>query len=319
MQVREVTAVGPEVVRSWHRVLGASLAADLPDEPRPSEEQLAAQLTGPSLGSRRLLWAAGSGDDTVGVAALRLFTDPGRDHLGELTLHVAPAARRRGVGTELLAAALDAARREARRAVVAEVVDGTAGPAFAQARGLRPVLAVSYLLLQLAEASAVGVVDGYRPVHWTGVVPDELADAFAVAKASMEDMPTGGLDYGEVRWDAERVRAMARVVADRGDLLLTTAAVSDDGLVAGFTEVVLPGGRGPRAQQYDTVVVPAHRGHGLGLWLKSAMVERLRAERPDVTEVATDNADDNVHMLAVNERLGFRRCRRSIHVQAELT
>jgi hypothetical protein len=31
--------------------------------------------------------------------------------------------------------------------------------------------------------------------------------------------------------------------------------------------------------------VPAHRSHGLGLWIKSAMLVALRAERPDVTGI----------------------------------
>ncbi|MFD9367089.1 GNAT family N-acetyltransferase [Streptomyces sp. NPDC060020] len=159
---------------------------------------------------------------------------------------------------------------------------------------------------------------GYRPTHWTGTVPDELADAFAAAKNAMNDMPVGDLDYGSIAWDADRVRAMAKVVADRGDTLLTLAAVHDDGTIAGYTEILLPQGSGPRAQQYDTAVVPAHRGHGLGLWVKSAMVRRLRAEHPDVVEIETDNADDNVHMLAVNHRLGYRSYRRTHEFQLDV-
>ncbi|WP_328864083.1 hypothetical protein [Streptomyces virginiae] len=52
--------------------------------------------------------------------------------------------------------------------------------------------------------------------------------------------------------------------------------------------------------------MPAHRGAGLGLWVKAAMARWLRAEHPGVVEIETDNADDNVHMPAVNHCLGFR-------------
>ena len=62
-----------------------------------------------------------------------------------------------------------------------------------------------------------------------------------------------------------------------------------------------------------------HRGHGLGLWLKAAMVRRLPAEHPAFTEVETDNAEDNVHMLAVNRALGFRPYRRTREFQLDLT
>ncbi|WP_030691034.1 hypothetical protein [Streptomyces globisporus] len=43
----------------------------------------------------------------------------------------------------------------------------------------------------------------------------------------MNDMPTGGMDYGHLSWDADRVRKMAQVLADRGDTLLTLAALKD--------------------------------------------------------------------------------------------
>ncbi|MEV7771795.1 GNAT family N-acetyltransferase [Kitasatospora sp. NPDC086791] len=111
---------------------------------------------------------------------------------------------------------------------------------------------------------------------------------------------------------------MTAVVADRGDTLLIVAAVHDDGTMAGYTEIVLPHGASPRAQQYDTAVVPAHRGSGLGLWAKAAMVRRLRAEHPGVAEIETDNAHDNVHMVAVNHALGFRSCRRTHEFQLDV-
>ena len=62
----------------------------------------------------------------------------------------------------------------------------------------------------------------------------------------------------------------------------------------------------PLLADLDTAVVPAHRGHGLGRWIKSAMLVRLRAERPDVTEIETGNSTASQHMLAINQRLGFR-------------
>jgi RimJ/RimL family protein N-acetyltransferase len=53
-------------------------------------------------------------------------------------------------------------------------------------------------------------------------------------------------------------------------------------------------------------VVPAHRGSGLGLWVKAEMLRRLRADRPDVTEIETRNSVANDHMWRINDRLGFR-------------
>lgn len=304
----------------------ASTAHDLPGVPAPDPGQIHAQLTKPALGSHRLTWLATDADGApVGVAGLRVFTSPGQEHLAELELHVHPAHRRRGTGSLLLSAVVAACRTENRRSLIAEAPADSPGEAFSERHGFRRALTLDHLMLSLGELNESDLLrtadaehPGYRLTGWTGTVPDDLADVFAAAKNAMNDMPVGDLDYGSVAWDADRVRAMGQVVADRGDTLLTIAAVHDDGTMAGYTEILIPRGTAPRAQQYDTAVVPAHRGHGLGLWVKAAMVCRLRAEHPGVVEVETDNADDNVHMLAVNHRLGFRSYRRTREFQLDV-
>ncbi|MFI9771962.1 GNAT family N-acetyltransferase [Streptomyces sp. NPDC052415] len=312
---------------AWHQVVTASMAHDLPGVPTPGPEQIHAQLTKPTLNSHRLTWlATGATGSPIGVAGLRLFTSPGRDHLAELELHVAPAHRRLGTGSLLLSEVVAACLAQDRRSLIVEAAADSPGEAFCEKRNFRQALALNHLILrldQLDEATVSQVAEaehpGYRLTGWTGTVPDDLAAAFATAKNAMNDMPVGDLDYGTENWDADRVRAMAQVIADRGDTLLTLAAVHDGGAMAGYTEILLPRGTAPRAQQYDTAVVPAHRGHGLGLWLKTAMVRRLRAQHPGVVEIETDNAEDNVHMLAVNHRLGFRSYRRTREFQLDVS
>ncbi|MEV6966534.1 GNAT family N-acetyltransferase [Hamadaea sp. NPDC051192] len=321
IQIAPVLNVSTEIAVHWQATVAASLAGDLPDEAPPTAEQVQAQLCAAGLDSRRLFWLATTADGAVvGVAGLRLFTSAGQSHLAELELHVHPDHRRAGTGSRLLAAATSAAQAEQRRSLLTLSADGKPGDSFCTARGFRRVLTLDHLLLNVAQADD-GEADtdrsGYELASWTGTVPEELADAFAVAKNAMNDMPIGDMDYGSQSWTPDRVRAMAQVLADRGDRLLTIAALSK-GEMAGFTELVIRSGADRRAVQYDTAVVPAHRGHGLGLWVKAAMVRRLRAEHPSVVEVETDNAQDNTHMLAVNHQLGFRFHRRTHEYQLDL-
>ncbi|MFD0078806.1 GNAT family N-acetyltransferase [Streptomyces sp. NPDC127166] len=321
ISVVPLTRVSPEDAAAWHAVVAASLAGDLPEEPRPTVDQVHAQLAVPGRDNRRLLWQATAPDGAaVGVAGLRLFTSPGQRHLSELELHVAPDRRGSGVGSLLLATVAAAAQAEERRSIIAAVAGDGPGDAFCTARGFRRVLALDHLLLDVAradDAAADAEPPGYDLADWTGTVPDDLAEAFAAAKNAMNDMPMGDMDYGSQTWTADRVRAMAEVLAERGDVLLTTAALVK-GEMAGYTEIVIRAGETRRALQYDTAVVPAHRGHGLGLWVKAQMVRRLRAEHPGIVEIETDNAQDNAHMLAVNRQLGFRFHRSTHEYQLDL-
>lgn len=233
VHVTPLQRVSDTEAAAWHRVVAASTAYDLPGVPAPDPGQIHAQLTQPALGSRRLTWLATAADGApVGVAGLRLFTSPGQQHLAELELHVDPAHRRLGTGSLFLSAVVAACRAEGRRSLVATAAADSPGEAFSERHGFRRALTLDHLMLRFDEldvAELLRIADaehpGYRLTGWTGTVPDDLAEAFAAAKNAMNDMPTGDLDYGSVAWDAERVRAMGKVVGDRGDVLLTTAAL----------------------------------------------------------------------------------------------
>ena len=53
-------------------------------------------------------------------------------------------------------------------------------------------------------------------------------------------------------------------------------------------------------------MVREHRGHRLGLLLKTEMLLWLRDVEPAVEAVDTWNAESNDHMVGVNEQLGYR-------------
>jgi hypothetical protein len=57
--------------------------------------------------------------------------------------------------------------------------------------------------------------------------------------------------------------------------------------------------------QEITAVTGKHRGHRLGLLIKIAMLELLATAEPQLEKIDTWNAQDNRHMIAVNETLGY--------------
>jgi GNAT superfamily N-acetyltransferase len=278
---------------------------------------------GPS--SYRLAWiAAGDEGHPVGTAYLRVFTVAGAEHRTEAEIAVHPAERRRGAGTALLAEAVAAARGLGRRTLVAGPVDaGSPGEAFLTARGLRPVLALTYARLALADADVTAALaephPGYRLVTWEGTVPDELAATFAASRRAMDDMPMDEADVGAEAWDVDRVRAVAAAVTDRGDTLCTVVAVAEaDGTIAGFSELVVAGSGPADAQHYGTGVLPEHRGRGLARRMKAAAIRHTRSAHPDVPGLLTDTADSNVAMRRINDALGYVPTHRSLLFQLDL-
>ncbi|MFI2642032.1 GNAT family N-acetyltransferase [Streptomyces sp. NPDC018610] len=273
-------------------------------------------LTDPVHGpnSRRLAWLASGADSIpVGTAFLRLFNSPGQEHLAELTLGVHPAERRRGVGSRLVDAAVAAARADARRCVIAQAEAGSPGDHFLPALDFRNVLTLRFSRLPLADADTTALAriierphPGYRLMSWYGTVPDALAETFAASRRAMDDMPMDETDYGTVTWDVDRVRAAAKAVEQRGDHLHTVVAVdASDGSIAGFTELVVPGDGEGDGQHYGTGVLPEHRGHGLGRWMKAESIRHVRERYPDLGGLLTDTADSNTHMRQINDSLGY--------------
>jgi GNAT superfamily N-acetyltransferase len=257
--------------------------------------------------SRRLVWLA-SGDHPVGSAYLRLNSKPAHEHLAELELSVHPADRRQGVGSRLLDAALQGAAENAATTVLADATVGSAGDAFLAARGFVVGLRLIYTRLALADAlPSARPVAGYRLTSWTGVPPDGLIESFTKARAAMSDAPVGDIAYGEEVWDVARSRQAAEAVAQRGDLLETVAALDEStGEVVAFTELVVPGNGEGEAQHYGTVVVPAHRGHGLARWLKAEQIHQTTQRHPKLAGLLTDTAATNHAMRRTNEALGYQ-------------
>ena len=158
----------------------------------------------------------------------------------------------------------------------------------------------------LVEATAAAG-DDYEIISWQGDTPDEWVDDIALLATRMStDAPSAGLEATEDVWDADRVRAEEKLRADDPRIPLVAAAVHrPSGRLAGFTELSVPPEASRVVSQEDTLVLREHRGHRLGMLLKLANVQYLEAVHPGHPAIITFNAEENRHMLSVNEHVGF--------------
>lgn len=310
-------ALREDEIDGWHRLEAACAAADEDRPVVPDRKRTAALLRSAAPNGRVLRWAArDAGGGTVGSAQLYLPETEGVQQLSLIHIAVHPEGRGRGTGGRLLAAVRAEAEAAGRGALVVGAQAGSAAEQALTGWGFTPGTPLLRLRLDVAgydrealRSTVKAVSEGYQLARWPGVVPPDLAGAYARARNAMGDVPGQGMEWARAPWDEARLRSFAAARASRGDALLTVAALYLDEqgheAVAGFSEILLSGGAGPLARQSDTAVVRSHRGRGLGLWVKAAMLQWLLGAHPEVETVETHCAEDNHHMIAINERLGF--------------
>lgn len=306
----QIRAYAEDDVAAWHEVVEAARRTDDPEHPPVAEAGTRAHLNAAPYDGRVMRWvSAEPGGDVVGVAQ-GYFADTANRGWGFTNVVVHPEHRRRGHGRALLSAVAAATADQGRTTVVMTTHPHDGSSAFAEAAGAAKVqfLIESTLDVSRADYTERPAPDGYRIERWIGACPPERIDSFLHAKDAMSDAPDSGLGYETTSTTPERVRAAEQSREEReADLWVVVAVHETSGEVAGLTELEIDRNCPELAHQEDTAVVPSHRGHGLGLWIKADMLRWLRAEASPVRHIRTSTDDSNAYMLAINERLGFRR------------
>lgn len=252
-----------------------------------------------------------------------------------LAINVLPQFRRRGIGTALADALEGMARDEGKAKVVlyAPIAEGPGerlpsptgfgsvvardpGVLFLQQRGYTfeqverlsrlplPVAGIDGLVAAAQERSG----PDYRLHTWHGATPERWrADIAELGTRMSTDAPTAGLEEPADVWTVERVIESDERAARESPRVRHTAAVEHvpTGRLVGYTVLSVPPQLHRAVDQYATIVMREHRGHKLGMLLKVGNLQHLAQKRPGHPSVMTFNAEENRHMLDVNEAVGF--------------
>ncbi|MFI5610612.1 GNAT family N-acetyltransferase [Amycolatopsis sp. NPDC051903] len=310
----------------WDELHDLRLSAhrlDHPELPAPTRQGTISELREPQVQlGEQLVWTARR-DGRLAARAIANLPVDGNEHLAFVRLTVHPDLRRRGIGTALLHALQPVLRDRGRTRLEGwNVTLGGPGESWVRGLGFRFVHTTVLQILELDDVDRrrwdVAVPEGYRLVRWVGEAPAGLVEVYAKARGAIGDAPLGESGLAAPDWSVDRVRRIEAAYRERGIEYRTVVAIDAHGEVAGLTELDTRPRRPERLTQGDTVVLAAHRGHGLGLAMKAAMLRWFTADKREAEQVWTSTGAANTHMADVNHRLGFTTVRRFSVVSREL-
>jgi len=250
------------------------------------------RLLGSPPEARRTWWAARDDAMLVGWASASVAHET-TARGGYVHVVVLPSHRGRGLGSTLLQQALSHHEQSPR--IHAETFSD--GRSFAARHGFMPTYTrrVSGVDPRIVDTSELDTSPA-RVVSLREIGPEQT---FAVDAESVLDEP------GDEAIDALDYRQWMRDYWEHPDLDFDIGrGVVVDGKAVAIS-FVLVDHESHRAFNAYTGTLRAHRGHGLARLAKLGTMRRLAAL--GVTLVLTENDETNAPMLAINDRLGYRR------------
>jgi mycothiol synthase len=236
-------------------------------------------------------------------------------HLIDGNIIVLPPHRRKGYSKVLLAKLVEMAERYDRTLVISHTNSMIpAGGLFAERLGASKGMETHTNQLVLAEVDKA-LLEGWIKSEktkefdlrlWTDY-PEEEIVAIAKMIEVMNTAPKDDLKVEDWKVEPEMLRQFNAYNKTQGvEFWMMYVRHKPSGELAGYTQTFWDPENPENLGQGDTGVIPKYRGHGLGKWLKAAMIQKVIAERPVVKRIRTGNADSNAPMLAINHALGFK-------------
>jgi GNAT superfamily N-acetyltransferase len=320
MEIRPIDVSDDAEVGAWYRARHAARQYEREGMPGWSELEAKVILTLPESSADWRAAAAFDGDVVVGATLMFL---PLLDNVdfAMIEVNVPPGQRRRGIGTALLGHLVDTCREIGRSTLLMESDlpfherDGHPYRKFAERNGftlanveIRRTLALPVAEAKLDEwaAAAAPHHHDYRLMTFHEETPEELLESYCYLLNQLAlDAPTGDIDFEAEAITPDALREREKKLDEGGRIAYSTIALDQNGDAVAHSVLCLDVADSVNIQQFGTLVHRDHRGHRLGLAVKSRNLLEVQRAYPDRQRVVTTNAETNDHMVAINELMGF--------------
>ena len=295
---------------------------DEKDDPLPTKESRLKQITDPPKIFDQFWWLAYQKQQVVGYGFTSFYNTNSPEyeqnkHVAYAVIRIDPEHRRKGLGTKM-AKLIVAKAKESK--IVKTIQTGTSiesGQNFCVKLRGENIMESSEHRCKLADVNwelmSEWKKQGQKNAEENGLaleyfqdVPEELIEEFCKFYTdTANQQPLGGFEGRTLITPEERRTREERMKKKNFDWH-TMISREANGEINGLTEVYFDNDRPYEMEQDLTGVKEQFRGKGLGKWLKAEMLFFVKENYPKIKYISTGNADSNIAMRSINERMGFK-------------